>query len=175
MPQEDRRGFDPFSGNPDLYREEHPASEPVAAGAMIARSYLDPAPPDNPKPEPKQAKCGRCFKTFMARAVWFNGKWCYGAICLACADGNTLPTGFDYARPPTRQMGCPRCGIRRGIEPTLKDNTWHYELTCSHCGQYAISIRRMKRVCDTCKEEYFVDNRWPKRTCHKCSQRNSPY
>jgi hypothetical protein len=170
MPREDEPGFDPFEP-PDEYRKDYPVREPLSVGAALPRSLLDP--PDSPKPPAKQQKCGKCFKEFKTPATWFNGKWAYAGICLSCADGNTLPTGFNFKRSPVRDMSCSRCGIRRGVDPTMKHNLWHYELTCPNCGEYTIAIYRIQRVCDTCHEDYAVNDRWPRKTCKKCDQQKS--
>jgi len=166
--KEDEPGFDPFA-EPDAFREEYPAHEPVPVAAVIPKELLEP-PPDSSRPEPKQLKCGICFKTFTAKAGWFFGKWRYAGLCLQCADGNTLPQGFQFKRPPVRQMSCPNCGIRRGVDPRLLHNLWHYELTCAHCGGTALAVYRIRATCEVCQEDFNVSERYPKRTCRKCDK-----
>jgi hypothetical protein len=158
----DEEGYDPF-------REDYPEHEVVSIGSMIKKLGIE-QPPGEVPPAPAQVQCGICHKPFMAKAGWFLGKWRYAAICANCADGNTLPTGFlnECLRPPTRQMECPKCGIRRGIEPTLRFNLWHYELQCSMCGKYAVSVYRIKRKCVSCPEHFYVSERRPIRQCAKC-------
>jgi hypothetical protein len=164
----DQDGFDPF-------REDYPAHE-VKTGGELLKNVLQPWQTGDPeKPNPKTVKCDMCHKDFLSKASWFSGKWCYAGICLNCADNNTLPPGFlaECKRAPIRQMSCLRCGITRGVEGTLRDNLWHYELTCSHCGFYTIVMRRLKRACVDCGEEFVVNDKRPRRICHKCDQKKS--
>lgn len=158
----------------DDFREDNPAHEAVSAGSILGE--LKAFPPEGEKPpEPKHAACEICHKRFLSQWGWYFGKWRLSAICDACADGNTLPTGFleECKRPSTRQMSCPKCGIRRGVEPKLMYNLWHYELTCPHCGQYAVNVYRIRRTCAGCGEDFFVNDKNPKRECVKCRDRKS--
>jgi hypothetical protein len=165
----DRDGFDPF-------REEYPAHEVKSVQELLPKDFLRAwEPGDPPKPEPQQVKCGVCFKDFMSKAAWFNAKWRFSSLCKNCADGNRLPPGFlaECKRPPVRQMECPRCGIRRGVDAVLLYNLWHYESNCLNCGERVVACYRLRRACAECGEEFFVSENRPLRVCAKCRRNAS--
>jgi hypothetical protein len=167
--EEDQPGFDPF-------REDYPAHEPVPVGSIVRDLLGEMDPPSGSMPPPPtRVLCGICHKSFQAKAGWFFGKWRHGSLCSDCTDGNSLPAGFlaECKRPPVRQMSCPRCGIRRGVDPTLQFNLWHYALTCSHCGATAVAVFRLRRKCEECQEDYNVDEKHPRKVCAKCHKAGS--
>jgi hypothetical protein len=168
IPDADRDGFDPF-------REDYPEHD-IKTGKDLINYVLTPwTPSDPPQPQPKQVKCGLCHKDFTSKASWFAGRWLFAGICLNCADGNTLPPGFlsECQRARIRQLSCPRCGISRGVEATLRHNLWYYELTCSHCGCSSTIVRRIRRTCVDCGEEFSVSDARPRKVCHKCDKKTS--
>jgi hypothetical protein len=161
---EDQPGFDPF-------RDEYPVHEPVAVGSVVGALGAMHPPAGSVPPAPTRVLCGICHKPFMAKAGWFFGKWHHGSVCGDCAEGNALPVGFlaDCKRPPVRQMSCPKCGIKRGVDPNL----WHYTLTCSHCGSTAVNVYRIRRKCEECQEDYNVHEKHPRKVCFKCHRAGS--
>jgi len=167
--KEDEPGFDPFAEE-DAYREANPAHEPVAIGSLIPQHLLEP-PAGSIAPQAIDAKCALCHKPFKAKAGWFFGKWRFSATCMNCGDGITLPAGFlaECDRARTIQMHCIGCGLSRGVDGRCQYNMWLYEHTCTNCGQYMIAYRRLRRRCTSCQEPFFVDDKRPARTCHKCS------
>ena len=164
----DRDGFDPF-------REAYPQHEAKTSQELIGYALRPWVPGDPPQPAPKQVKCGLCHKDHVTKASWFCGKWIYSGICLNCADGNTLPPGFlsECKRPPIRSLSCPRCGISRNVEGALRNNLWNYELTCSHCGCSSMIIRRLRRNCVDCGEDFIVYENRPRRVCRECDKKTS--
>ena len=172
--REDEPGFNPFA-EVDEYREANPAHEPVPIGSLIPVHLLE-KPVGSTEPPAVDARCDLCHKTFKARAAWFFGKWRHSAVCSNCGDGITLPLGFlaecEHAR--TLEMRCPKCGLSRGVDGRCRWNLWEYETDCTHCGQRMVAYRRLRRRCTQCQERFFVDDKRPKRTCHKCSAQN-PY
>jgi len=174
--REDEPGFDPFE-EPDEYREANPAHEPVPIGSFIPQHLLEP-PAGSTQPPALQVRCGVCHKLFMARAGWFFGKWRHSSLCGDCADGISLPSGFlaecDSAK--TVQMHCPNCGVTRGVEGRCKFNMWEYTGDCSHCGHsLGVALLRLRRKCEVCQEKFYVDDRYPRKTCHKCSEHKKAF
>jgi hypothetical protein len=145
---------------------------------ILGRMRLLPNDEDwKAKPQPALQKCEYCHKDFLAGPQWFGTGWKHANVCPRCGDwpgnvGGHEPLHFwdKVVDPKIRKFDCPGCGIVNATEAAFEIGLWTYWGQCSYCGVKWRNTYRLARECDSCGDNFFVDEEHPTLECRDCKK-----